>query len=75
MDFNDKIYAGPLYIRNHLDDLIRSAKNDVELDKDKSINYILINCISYFKSSGMSFDDFMRKCSTQWRFVDTSNPL
>ena len=45
MDFNDKIYAGPLYIRNHLDDLIRSAKNEVELDKDKSIDYILINCI------------------------------
>jgi len=82
-DMTNKNFAGPMYIQYKLRDLIRSAKyievtdkgDTVSLSKDESIDYILIECISYYKKNGMSFDDFMKKCATGWRFIDTSDTL
>ena len=75
MDLNNKLFAGPLFIRNRLEDVIRSAKSEIKLDKDESINYMLMECVNYYKKSGMSIDDFIKKCSTQWTFLDTSLSL
>ena len=83
MDWSNKLIAGPMYIQSKLRDLIRSAKyievtdkgDTVSLSKDESIDYILIECIAYYKKNGMSVDDFLKSCSKKWRFIDTSFTL
>jgi len=75
MDWNDKLFAGPLFIYNRFYDLIESSSRVVKLDKDETINYILMNFIGYLKKSGMSFDGFIKKCSLQWTIIDESTSL
>ena len=71
----NKYLAGPLFIHNRLSDVIRSANSECQLEKDESIDFMLGEILAYFKKSGMSFDDFIKKSSTKWTFVSTSHTL
>ena len=70
---NEKMWD-PLFIHYKLIDVIQHAKSECQLEPDDSIKFMFIECISYFKKSGMSIEDVIKKCSINYTLADTSLP-
>ena len=68
---NKDLMAGALLIHNKLFDVIREARNE-GMHHEDAIEFMFVDCISYFKKSGMSQSDFNRKCEMVYLFSDIS---